>query len=292
MKEEIKKSIKNDSSFSTETRGEEILIEASEHLFVPRYNAEKVWDNINQELGNSHLKLKWVWAVLATAASISLLLMVGNGWFSINRIRTNLEEVITIEWPEGSRVHLNGASLLRYDDQNWEAVRSVYLKGEAYFEVESSQSPFEVTTNFGKISVLGTKFNVYSREHYFKLTCNEGRVSFINQRDTILITAPSAIQIVGGEISSFEIGYTSPAWMEGYFEYHDFPLDLLLDEMENHYAVEIEFTGDIKGQKFNGKLPSDDLDLALEILSYTLDIPVQFMGKNQWIFHFPEKKSI
>ena len=68
---------------------------------------------------------------------------------------------------------LNELSQLEYNASKWDENRSLELKGEAFFDVEKGKR-FDVTTEFGNVSVLGTEFNVLSRDSIFKVSCYEG----------------------------------------------------------------------------------------------------------------------
>jgi Fe2+-dicitrate sensor, membrane component len=65
-------------------------------------------------------------------------------------------------------VNLNSSSQLSYSKNKWDSKREVTLNGEAFFKV-SKGSTFDVITLNGKVSVLGTQFNVKQRENYFEV---------------------------------------------------------------------------------------------------------------------------
>ena len=56
--------------------------------------------------------------------------------------------------------------------------RKVSLEGEAFFEVNPGKK-FEVVSKFGKTIVLGTSFNIYSRNSSYQVTCMTGKVKVI-----------------------------------------------------------------------------------------------------------------
>ena len=64
---------------------------------------------------------------------------------------------------DGSVVYLNSGTLLIYPQTFSDGVRSVYLVGEANFDVKKDKEhPFVVKTAYQKVKVLGTKFNVHA----------------------------------------------------------------------------------------------------------------------------------
>ncbi len=93
--------------------------------------------------------------------------------------KTDFGERLEIDLDDGSRVTLNANSSLRWTE-NWKknAVRQVSLEGEAFFEVKKQKSiPFNVKTNDVSIEVLGTSFNVNSRETTTTVYLENGKVN-------------------------------------------------------------------------------------------------------------------
>src|SRR5690606_31253921 len=94
-----------------------------------------------------------------------------------------------IKLSDGTLVHLNAASTLRYPKQfSINGPRNVYLEGEAYFEVShDSIHSFIVNTDPLKIKVLGTKFNhrSYPNDSLVKTTLTKGKVAIWKTKDSI-----------------------------------------------------------------------------------------------------------
>ncbi|MDP4290023.1 MAG: FecR family protein, partial [Bacteroidota bacterium] len=82
--------------------------------------------------------------------------------------------------PDNSIVWLNAKTTLRYASAFKESQRSVYLDGEAFFDVKhDSQHPFIVKTSAFNIKVYGTTFNVkaYKEEGVTEATLVKGKIS-------------------------------------------------------------------------------------------------------------------
>ena len=70
-------------------------------------------------------------------------------------------EIRELTLPDGTRVMLNSRSTLLYPEQFAGKTRSVYLIGEANFQVKPDEKhPFIVKANDFQITALGTEFNV------------------------------------------------------------------------------------------------------------------------------------
>ena len=122
-------------------------------------------------------KRNLVFPILKIAAV--LIVALGVYWFFLSspiiKVETLASEKTKIELPDHSEVILNALSEIEYNEKNWDSKREVHLKGEAYFKVSKGRT-FDVITSEGKVSVVGTRFNVKQRDHYFAVKCFEGRV--------------------------------------------------------------------------------------------------------------------
>lgn len=99
-----------------------------------------------------------------------LLPLIGTGiWLMMDRkpsepellSLSTLQADTLLQLPDGSGIHLNRNSHLRYAKGFDENQREVFLEGEAFLKVEPDTSrPFIVHTPLLKVVVLGTEFNV------------------------------------------------------------------------------------------------------------------------------------
>lgn len=266
----------------------EKVISPSEQLLPPKFEKLWVWQKIQNEMTPTTTSFRIPAILIGVAASF--VLVIGFFlWNTKNGIRINYDEPTVVQLPKGSVVHVNKGSLLSYQPNKWDQERTIRLDGEAYFEIAKNPIPFSVDTDYGWIKVVGTKFNVYSRKNYFKLSCNEGKVNYIYNRDTFQLTAPEGIQIVNNKIEKFEGAYAKPTWMDRFLDYQNFPIDLVLADLERYYAIKFKVIGNFEGQKFNGKLPTDDFELALKILSQTMEISFQRISDRKVVVKIPEK---
>lgn len=119
-----------------------------------------------------------------------------------NVLATSEQGDFKIILSDGTRVWMNEESELRYPDEFVEEQRVVYLKGEAYFEVKKdSLHPFIVKTTSAQIDVLGTSFNVNSREDVCVTTLVEGCVKIKNcYSDSVIINPGQQVSIWGENV--------------------------------------------------------------------------------------------
>lgn len=97
----------------------------------------------------------------------------------MHTLRVPVGQQFHLVLPDGSKVFMNAASSLRYPATFNAEDRTVWLEGEASFDVvTNTKQLFVVRTNRGKIKVTGTKFVVsdYRSDPYMFTGLLEGRI--------------------------------------------------------------------------------------------------------------------
>jgi transmembrane sensor len=185
--------------------------------------------------------------------------------------------------PDNSEVVLNSGSEINYKKWNWDSNRYLELKGEAYFKVAKGRR-FVVQTNLGKVSVLGTQFNVKARKNRFDVLCYEGRVKVNYAKIQILLTHGQSVTFENGKQVNLRVKSLKPEWMDNQICFYKENIKSLLDEVQRQYNVTIESNTKDTISLFTGKLPSRDLDVALQIISTTYHLEAKKVSKNKIIF--------
>jgi transmembrane sensor len=129
---------------------------------------------------------------LAIAATIVVLFTVGyfalnyfNGPASIIRIASN-ENIRTDTLPDGSVITMNKMSQLAYPENFKGSIRSVNLQGEAFFNVTPDKTkPFIIKINDVTIKVVGTSFNIKSRNGKTEVVVATGIVNVAKNHNSI-----------------------------------------------------------------------------------------------------------
>ena len=75
---------------------------------------------------------------------------------------------------------LNAASRLQYHPYWWRFERQVKLEGEVFLVKPGTL--FKVVSEKGTTEVLGTEFNIYSREKNYSVFCQSGTVKVIVEK--------------------------------------------------------------------------------------------------------------
>lgn len=244
-------------------------------------------------LFNSHNLSKTSWKRgttigyrLGAAAAVIMLLIISTLY-----IRTLLQEQTpeynTLVVPAGQRIHLiladntdiwlNANTTFRYPTEFSRKERTVYLDGEAFFDVSKDpKKPFMVTTAAGDIKVTGTSFNVeaYLKQGSFETSLFEGSVEIYKDEHKLITLKPD-------EKSYLKEGklYVTPItdnekylWKDGLIAFNNKPLEDILASLEKYFDVRIKTSHSSLPQRtYTGKFrQSDGVDYALRVLQRSI----------------------
>ncbi|HVS96322.1 MAG TPA: FecR domain-containing protein [Puia sp.] len=181
--------------------------------------------------------------------------------------RGGAEQAITL--PDGSRVWLNAASMLKYPAKFTGKERVVELSGEAYFDVtRQSEIPFRVLFRDAEVKVLGTHFNImaYDNEPVSKATLIDGSISVEggSQRVTlhpgeqgeIPYPSPGAIgpiRVIPGIDPTAVL-----AWRDGGLNFSEMPLHAVFRTLERVFDVDIQLAKDVRDPLINAAFSRSD----------------------------------
>jgi len=185
--------------------------------------------------------------------------------------------------PDNSEVVLNSGSEINYKKWNWDSHRSLDLNGEAYFRVSKGRR-FEVHTRLGKVTVLGTQFNVKARKNRFDVVCYEGRVKVNYANTQIVLTHGQSVSFENQKQTNSSVNALKPEWIDNQMCFYKENIRSLLDEVERQYNINIELNAKDTTSLFTGKLPAKDLNIALQIISTTYHLEAKKVSTNKIIF--------
>ena len=195
-------------------------------------------------------------------------------------IYTGIAQQSTVELPDASRVNLNANSAVTFNKSNWDKTRAVQLKGEAFFKVAKGQK-FDVITDDGIVSVLGTQFNVKQRGSYFEVTCFEGLVSVAHNGKTVKLKPGNSFKVIDGkQIADIKETALQPNWLKGESNFESVPLKHVIAELENQYNESITTENIDTSRLFTGSFTHNNLDLALKSVTIPLNLSYSKSGKS------------
>ncbi|MDN5200684.1 FecR domain-containing protein [Fulvivirgaceae bacterium BMA10] len=192
-----------------------------------------------------------------------------------------------IQLTDGSVVHLNAESELRYKEGFSVDQRKIHLRGEAYFEVaEDKTRPFTVITDHISVTALGTEFNVNAFLKNIKVALVEGSVLVNNTTNSDqIILNPSEVALFDSKFDKLkrteESAESLSVWRNRIIYFEDTPLDEALEILSRWYAVEISVQGaPLAPITVSGKFKNMSLELLLENLGYSLKFDYEINGKD------------
>ncbi|MGQ8336476.1 FecR family protein [Sunxiuqinia sp. A32] len=162
--------------------------------------------------------------------------------FYSHSVETLSGQHLTVSLPDGSQVQLNAESTLKYYPLWWSIERKLSFSGEAFFEVEKGNR-FVVNSFQGQTKVLGTSFNIYSRENDYRVNCLTGKVQ-VKASNAIVILMPND-QAELNDAGSFYVRHevkpeSTISWIDNEFFFTSVPFPEVVKEIERQYGVKIQ----------------------------------------------------
>ncbi|PXY43401.1 FecR family protein [Flavobacterium hydrophilum] len=256
------------------------------HLEVDGLDEDAMLSNILQQkkIAPKVIPLYKKWAFRATAIFV---LALGITFAMKNFVpetqTANFGERTSFILPDNSEVVLNSGSEINYKKWNWDNNRRLELEGEAYFRVSKGRR-FEVQTNLGKVAVLGTQFNVKARKNRFDVVCYEGRVKVNYANTQIILTHGQSVTFENGKQFDTPVKSSKPGWIDNQICFNKENIKSLLDEVQRQYNITIELNAKDATSLFTGKLPANDLNVALQIISTIYHLEAKKVSENKIIF--------
>ena len=235
-----------------------ILISAGAYFMFPTKEI-----NIAEFAGQVEKNKQTVSLVMANGQSVTLnqdsaaktiklnnaVLNTGNGTLAYNSLDTTENtllvppgETYKLILSDGTEVHLNASTRLRFPFRFGRATRDVYVEGEAYFKVAKDAShPFIVHLPLSNITVLGTAFNVNTYDP------DRERTSLVE--GSVVMNSGSRLQfdLKPGDQGMLFAGKTYTtypfdedevlSWMKGTYYFHNIQLDELTVIASRFYGV-------------------------------------------------------
>ena len=171
---------------------------------------EEIWTQLEQRIEAKQPAGKTVvmgyraWlAVAATVILLAGIAVIMQVYTKTTRVPAGKHSSILL--PDGTHIQLNAQSSVTYKPLLWNFSRKLRFEGEAYFEVEPGRK-FEVISEYGKTTVLGTSFNIYARNKNYLVTCVTGRVMVTetqNNKTAVLYTGQKAVLKSDGSLNVF-----------------------------------------------------------------------------------------
>lgn len=161
---------------------------------------------------------------------------------ALNSLVIPSEYKYIVELSDGTIVHLNANTTIKYPTYFSGDTREVFINGEAYFEVMKSDKPFIVTTDDLSVRVYGTKFNLNTyRDNNIETLLISGSVGVTPKDGKEIMITPNQLfshNKISGENKVENVNSENYiGWIHHKFLCENKPLDELLSDIENWYGI-------------------------------------------------------
>ncbi len=239
---------------------------------------DEIWSLMEDKLSVnvSHKRKIIKLSVQQWALAASVVILLGTGFFMRFyevSYSTVAGEQYTAQLPDGSTAELNGQSSIQFNPYWWKLNRNVKFEGEGYFEVEKG-SRFSVESKNGTTSVLGTSFNIYSRDANYEVSCLTGKVQVeVLDGLTKIIYPNQQAKLNNNQLLISESNAShSIAWKSNSFYFTSSPVNRVFREIEVAYNVTINIQVD-ETLLYSGSFKkSDNIEDVLKIVCVPLNL--------------------
>ena len=191
---------------------------------------------------------------------------------------------------DGTTVWLNNGAKLKYPASFEADNRTVYLEGEAYFEVRHQAGrPFYVRTDNGIVKEYGTSFNVNATSHSTTVTLVEGCVSVLAEGYTERVITPGEqVEVVvsqDGIIAGHRDITNDIAWKTGIYKMDNVSVGEFANYLEEWYGYNVVFQSEeTREARFSGIVNRNkSLSTLLAAVAYATGIRIR-IAENCIIF--------
>ena len=189
-----------------------------------------------------------------------------------------------VQLSDGSEVHLNYGSKIKYPLFFSGETREIILEGEGFFEVaHNPDKPFIVKTGKLNVKALGTAFNVlaYPDDDVIETTLVNGKVVLEqNEADgkTKAIGVMEPGQHVNYNIKTGAVSSTMGnikkfvAWKDGMLIFEDTPIIEVAEKLSRMFNVDIKVTDDITDNVYTVTFVDEPLFQILDLMTIATSV--------------------
>jgi transmembrane sensor len=163
--------------------------------------------------------------------------------------------------------------------------RASLIRGEALFSVVHDVSrPFEVRIGRGRITDLGTRFDLEVLQDSIRVAVFAGRVGVATARGEVLLTAGegSGYDNKGALLPVSEVGDSTWLWEKGLRRFEDAPLSEVMQRLGRYHPVTFVFANpQVSRLRLSGTFRMNDLSTFLRTLCTALPVEAHWTGSRQ-----------
>lgn len=270
----------------------------------------KIDSRENKTAQNKKLTLPLFTKWLTQAAAILLIPVIAFLFYTLSQKKANnaqyalaavdsLEIIAPIgsrtvvQLSDGSEVHLNYGSKIKYPQFFTGDTREIKLEGEGFFEVaHNPDKPFIVKTGKLNVKALGTAFNVlaYSDDDEIETTLVNGKVVIEqNEKDgtTKIIGKMEPGQHINYNINTGAVTSTKGsvekfvAWKNGKLVFEDASINEVAERLSRMFNVDIKVADDITDNIYTVTFMDEPLFQILDLMTIATPVAYRAMPRKK-----------
>lgn len=245
-------------------------------------------DNRNQDRPSRRRSLYLLTRISAAAV---VLILMGVFWATPKTVTAPSGNMVSTSLPDGSQVQLNAESAVTFRRAPF-FNRRVQLEGEGFFSVVPGEDTFTVQSDGIEVTVLGTRFNIRSREtssgRSSRVSVEEGRVavSTSSANEPIVLSAGTSVEkLPNGDVEYHESSDLEAelAWLQGDLVFRFSRFDDALLEASRRLGIPIRLNpesvnaSELAQRRINVTFPAPlDAEQVLQGLSFPLGLSIRY----------------
>lgn len=271
---------------------------------VPPEIQTENWSKVEAAIQKEKSRIVWLRPMLVAASfllvaatSIWLFVKYENQNVYLTEVKTVSGEIKRITLPDGSTVVLNANSILKVP-KVWKdnGKRNVWIEGEAYFTVAKkkvSADIFIVHTKDVDIEVLGTRFNVNTRNDQSTVALEEGKVqlavkdiatSSTGKKGTPLVMKPGEVAVVNKhDVVKLDADSTInmySGWARNEFHFNYTSMTEVARLIQDTYGYSVVISDSTLWQaKISGELRAGNIEDMAKVLEVILKRKITIKNK-------------
>lgn len=271
-----KTKVQIDDKIYLETFENILLDEKREKLSISK---KHWWENLFQLRNIAAVLLIsvlfWLsWDILKSSEKADNLALVPLEWVT-RSVPIGKKSVVTLS--DGTKVFLNSNSEISFPKIFSDTLRTVSIKGEAFFEVKKENRLFIVQANGVKINVLGTSFNVKEMEEgQLSIALVTGKVRVNDDSGNQVNLNPKEMLVLKENGPFIKTGFDSLeilGWKNKYLIFKKDKFHSVKKKLENWYGVEVEVKGSVNPNwTYSGIYQDELLENVLKGIKHTSGI--------------------
>jgi transmembrane sensor len=234
---------------------------------------------------------------------IAAVLLIAFGIFQLvrptqkfNTVSSGASIAAPVMLSDGSVIHMNKQSSIKYPEKFGKTKRDVYFWGEAFFDIAADKTkPFVIEVGETRVKVVGTSFDVKANPESdrIEVVVNSGKVLFYtvaanSAKDNQVFLDPGEKGVyikTTGKISKFRndnLNFLS--WKTGILTFRETRLPDVLDALNQKFGAKFVISdSELKKLRLTAKFDNESLDSVLDDLRLVFDIRIQQNGKDYLI---------